>query len=172
VLRRNQREVFPRAKATAAGNITKDKTAKLPKKPATRLGVISIVDNMARSSPVRRNPGETGLPPFGPGRIQFQPSRLQHPDRAVSALKPWQLLFASLEFRHSPKRSPVSCTPPVCSVFSRCEEFDAVSPLLLGQKLIQRMGGAAGVAKIPAHFQIERVLGSCSHTCSHRENSF
>jgi hypothetical protein len=51
------------------------------------------------------------------------------------------------------------------------EEFDAVS-LLLSQKLIQRKGGAAGVAKIPAHFQIDRVLGSRSHTCSHRGNSF
>ena len=46
-LRRNQREVFRRAKATAAGNISKDKTAKYPKKPATRLEVISIVDNIA-----------------------------------------------------------------------------------------------------------------------------
>ena len=51
------------------------------------------------------------------------------------------------------------------------EEFDAVS-LLLSQKLIQRKGGAAGVAKIPAHFQIDRVLGSRSHTCSHCGNSF
>jgi hypothetical protein len=46
-LRRNQREVFFRAKATAAGNITKDKTAKYPKKRETWLGVISIVDNIA-----------------------------------------------------------------------------------------------------------------------------
>ena len=37
------------------------------------------------------------------------------------------------------------------------EEFDAGS-LLLSQKLIQRKGGAAGVAKIPAHFPIDRVL--------------
>src|SRR5580692_2874760 len=42
------------------------------------------------------------------------------------------------------------------------EEFDAVS-LLLSQKLIQRKGGAAGVAKIPAHFHIDRVVRSCSH---------
>ena len=41
------------------------------------------------------------------------------------------------------------------------EEFDAGS-LLLSQKLIQRKGGAAGVAKIPAHFQIDRVLGARS----------
>src|SRR5260370_25621830 len=37
------------------------------------------------------------------------------------------------------------------------EEFDAGS-LLLRQKLIQRKGGAAGVATIPAHFQIDRCL--------------
>ena len=46
------------------------------------------------------------------------------------------------------------------------EEFDAGS-LLLSQKLIQRKGGAAGAAKIPPHFLIDRVLGSRSHTCNH-----
>ena len=51
------------------------------------------------------------------------------------------------------------------------EEFNTVS-LLLSQKLIQRKGDAAGVAKISAHFQIDRVLDSRSHTCSHRGNSF
>ena len=42
---------------------------------------------------------------------------------------------------------------------SSSEEFDAVS-LLLSQKLIQRKGGAPGVAKIAAHFPIDRVLGA------------
>jgi len=51
------------------------------------------------------------------------------------------------------------------------EEFDAGS-LLLSQKLIQRKGGAAGVAKIPARFQIDRVLGARRHTCNYCRNSF
>src|SRR5271165_4981847 len=51
------------------------------------------------------------------------------------------------------------------------EEFDAGS-LLLSQKLIQRKGGAAAVAKIPAHFPIDRMLGAPSHGCNHYRNPF
>src|SRR5271166_757679 len=51
------------------------------------------------------------------------------------------------------------------------EEFDA-GRLLLSQKLIQRKGGAAGVAEIPAHFPIDRVLGAASRTYNHYRNSF
>ena len=36
----------------------------------------------------------------------------------------------------------------------------ATAVKIRGQKLIQRKGGAAGVAKIPAHFPIDRVLGA------------
>ena len=46
------------------------------------------------------------------------------------------------------------------------EEFDA-GGLLLSQKLIQQKRGAAGVAKSPAHFAIDRVLGARSHTCNY-----
>ena len=55
--------------------------------------------------------------------------------------------------------------------FFSSKEFDAVS-LLLSQKLIQRKGGPAGVAKIPAHFQIDRVLGTLAILTNYCENAF
>src|SRR5271166_2251998 len=51
------------------------------------------------------------------------------------------------------------------------EELDAGS-LLLSQKLIQRKGGAAGVAEIPAHFPIDRVLGAPRHLVTITEIRF